>query len=111
MGAPLLKFLLNFRLNLRDWGSTSPRVEGRPRRRLRRGRTTRGKRVPHVPINVQICTSKKNVDELDFHRACLHSESPFRLHHDLTVTAFPKKLNSLGFLRPCRINFFNAVLV
>ncbi len=24
MGAPLLKFPLNFRLNLRDWGSTSP---------------------------------------------------------------------------------------
>jgi hypothetical protein len=57
MGAPLLKFLLNFRLNLRDWGSTSPRVEGRPRRRLRRGRTTRGKRVPYVPINVQIVQS------------------------------------------------------
>jgi hypothetical protein len=61
MGAPLLKFLLNFRLNLRDWGSTSPRVEGRPRRRLGRGRTTRGKRVPYVPINVQIVQSGTSV--------------------------------------------------
>ncbi|MGV2446917.1 UNVERIFIED_CONTAM: hypothetical protein FO527_22875, partial [Bacillus sp. ATCC 13368] len=47
-----------------------------PQAQVRRGgsRTARGKRVPEVEINVQICTSQKNVDKLDFHRVCLQSK-------------------------------------
>ncbi|MBR8644684.1 hypothetical protein KEH51_10115 [[Brevibacterium] frigoritolerans] len=33
--------------------------KGDPTGQMRRVRTVRGKRVPYVPINVQICTSKK----------------------------------------------------
>ncbi|MBR8643756.1 hypothetical protein KEH51_00125 [[Brevibacterium] frigoritolerans] len=41
-----------------------------PQAQVRRGgsRTARGKRVPEVEINVQICASKKTVVKLDFHR-------------------------------------------
>jgi hypothetical protein len=35
--------------------------------------TARGKRVPCVPINVQIVQAIK-IDKLDFHRVCLQSE-------------------------------------
>ncbi|MDQ7860196.1 hypothetical protein RCO48_01430 [Peribacillus frigoritolerans] len=37
--------------------------------------TARGKRVPYVPINVQIVQAIK-IDKLDFHRVCLQSERP-----------------------------------
>ncbi len=40
-----------------------------------RGPTARGKRVPYVPINVQIVQAIK-IDKLDFHRVCLQSEAP-----------------------------------
>ncbi|MGG4265525.1 hypothetical protein ABEW06_09730, partial [Peribacillus simplex] len=48
------------------------RVKGRPRRLKAEEAplTARGKRVPGVEINVQICTSHK-VDKLDFPRVCL----------------------------------------
>jgi hypothetical protein len=36
--------------------------------------TARGKRVPYVPINVQIVQAIK-IDKLDFHRVCLQSEA------------------------------------
>ncbi|MED3835256.1 hypothetical protein, partial [Peribacillus frigoritolerans] len=38
--------------------------------------TARGKRVPYVPINVQIVQAIK-IDKLDFHRVCLQSEGIF----------------------------------
>ena len=34
---------------------------------------------------------QKNVDELDFHRVCLHSESLFRLHPDHESDSVSKK--------------------
>ncbi|WP_364282470.1 hypothetical protein, partial [Peribacillus frigoritolerans] len=40
--------------------------------------TARGKRVPYVPINVQIVQAIK-IDKLDFHRVCLQSESQLEL--------------------------------
>ncbi|MDQ7863552.1 hypothetical protein RCO48_28520 [Peribacillus frigoritolerans] len=36
--------------------------------------TAPGKRVPYVPINVQIVQAIK-IDKLDFHRVCLQSET------------------------------------
>ncbi|CAH0188337.1 hypothetical protein SRABI80_01536 [Peribacillus frigoritolerans] len=36
------------------------------------GRPPAEKRVPYVPINVQIVQAIK-IDKLDFHRVCLHS--------------------------------------
>ncbi|MEP9408448.1 hypothetical protein ABKP09_19215 [Peribacillus frigoritolerans] len=55
-------------------GNSSPRET--PQAQVRRGgsRAARGKRVPYVPINVQICISKKTVDKFDFHRVCLLSK-------------------------------------
>ncbi|CAH0191669.1 hypothetical protein SRABI133_01677 [Peribacillus simplex] len=38
--------------------------------------TARGKRVPYVPINVQIVQAIK-IDKLDFHRVCLQSETTY----------------------------------
>ncbi|MGV2444307.1 UNVERIFIED_CONTAM: hypothetical protein FO527_09405 [Bacillus sp. ATCC 13368] len=35
--------------------------------------TARGKRVPYVPINVQIVQTIK-IDKLDFHQVCLQSD-------------------------------------
>ncbi|MFJ5749879.1 hypothetical protein ACIP97_15055 [Peribacillus frigoritolerans] len=35
--------------------------------------TAHGKRVPYVPINVQIVQAIK-IDKLDFYQVCLHSE-------------------------------------
>ncbi|MDQ7863778.1 hypothetical protein RCO48_30125 [Peribacillus frigoritolerans] len=37
-------------------------------------RTARGKRVPTFQSTSKFVQAKKNVDKLDFHRVCLHSE-------------------------------------
>ncbi|TWD93770.1 hypothetical protein FB545_4991 [Peribacillus frigoritolerans] len=48
-------------------GASAPRAD-RPR-----------KASAYVPINVKICTSKKTVDKLDYHRVCLQSEASHSL--------------------------------
>jgi hypothetical protein len=47
------------------------RVEGRPRRRMRRGRTARGKRVPEVEIDIYFLQAIKNCRQRHYYRVYL----------------------------------------
>ncbi|MEB2493386.1 hypothetical protein SOP93_19770, partial [Peribacillus frigoritolerans] len=47
-------------------GKASPGETPQAQRRRGGSRTARGKRVPEVEINVQICTSKKTEDMMTF---------------------------------------------